>query len=102
MYFLNGSTYGMLLHDGQYFEPAMRDIEAYLTKSQRTVTGEVYVTLKPYHFSLNGIESKHDLMKSKFGEYGETNKAWSAEDAKGFIKILGTANKIYHSVNSEL
>jgi argininosuccinate synthase len=97
-----GSTYGMLLHDGQYFEPAMRDIEAYLTNSQKTVSGEVFVTLKPYHFSLNGIESKHDLMKSKFGEYGETNKAWSAEDAKGFIKILGTANKIYHSVNSEL
>ncbi|MFK5958047.1 MAG: argininosuccinate synthase [Lutibacter sp.] len=95
-----GSWYGMLLHDGQYFEPAMRNIEAFLENSQETVTGEVFVTLKPYHFSLNGIESKHDLMKSKFGEYGETNKVWSAEDAKGFIKILGTANKIYHSVNS--
>ncbi|SDX76134.1 argininosuccinate synthase [Lutibacter oricola] len=95
-----GSTYGTLLHDGQYFEPAMRDLEAFLTNSQKAVTGEVFVTLKPYHFSLNGIESKHDLMKSKFGEYGETNKAWSADDAKGFIKILGTANKIYHSVNS--
>jgi len=95
-----GSTYGTLLHDGQYFEPAMRDLEAFLTNSQHAVTGEVYVTLKPYHFTLNGIESKHDLMKSKFGEYGETNKAWSADDAKGFIKILGTANKIYHSVNS--
>ena len=95
-----GSTYGTLLHDGQYFEPAMRDLEAFLTNSQKMVTGEVYVTLKPYHFTLNGIESKHDLMKSKFGEYGETNKAWTAEDAKGFIKILGTANKIYHSVNS--
>jgi argininosuccinate synthase len=96
------SWYGMLLHDGQYFEPVMRNIEAFLTDSQKTVTGEVFVTLKPYHFSLNGIASKHDLMKSKFGEYGETNKAWTAEDAKGFIKILGTANKIYHSVNSEL
>jgi argininosuccinate synthase len=95
-----GSWYGMLLHDGQYFEPVMRNIEAFLEDSQKTVTGEVYVTLKPYHFSLNGIESKHDLMKSKFGEYGEVNKVWSAEDAKGFIKILGTANKIYHSVNS--
>ncbi|WP_457611464.1 argininosuccinate synthase [Lutibacter sp.] len=95
-----GSTYGMLLHDGQYFEPAMRDLEAFLTNSQKTVTGTVFVTLKPYHFTLNGIESKHDLMKSKFGEYGETNKAWTSEDAKGFIKILGVANKIYHSVNS--
>ena len=97
-----GSWYGMLLHDGQYFEPVMRNIEAFLEDSQKTVSGEVFVTLKPYHFSLNGIESKHDLMKSKFGEYGETNKAWSADDAKGFIKILGTPNKIYHSVNSEL
>jgi len=97
-----GSWYGTLLHDGQYFEPAMRNIEAFLESSQETVTGEVFVTLKPYHFSLNGIESKHDLMKSKFGEYGETNKAWTADDAKGFIKILGTPNKIYHSVNSEL
>jgi len=97
-----GSWYGMLLHDGQYFEPVMRNIEAFLEDSQKTVTGEVFVTLKPYHFSLNGINSEHDLMKSKFGEYGETNKAWSADDAKGFIKILGTPNKIYHSVNSEL
>jgi argininosuccinate synthase len=95
-----GSWYGMLMHDGQYFEPVMRNIEAFLESSQETVTGTVYVTLKPYHFSLNGIESEHDLMKSKFGEYGETNKAWTADDAKGFIKILGTANKIYHSVNS--
>jgi len=97
-----GDWYGMLLHDGQYFEPVMRNIEAFLQDSQKTVTGEVFVTLKPYHFSINGIESKHDLMKSKFGEYGETNKAWTADDAKGFIKILGTPNKIYHSVNSEL
>ena len=96
------SWYGMLFHDGQYFEPVMRNIEAFLEDSQKTVTGEVFVTLKPYHFSLNGIESDHDLMKSKFGEYGETNKAWSADDAKGFIKILGTPNKIFHSVNSEL
>ena len=97
-----GSWYGTLLHDGQYFEPVMRNIEAFLESSQETVTGDVFVTLKPYHFSLNGIESEHDLMKSKFGEYGETNKAWTADDAKGFIKILGTANKIYHSVNSGL
>jgi argininosuccinate synthase len=96
------SWYGMLLHEGQYFEPVMRNIEAFLEDSQKTVTGEVYITLKPYHFSLNGIASKHDLMKSKFGEYGETNKSWTADDAKGFIKIMGTANKIYHSVNSKL
>lgn len=97
-----GNWYGMLLHEGQYFDPVMRNIEAFLTDSQKTVTGEVLVTLKPYHFNVNGITSKHDLMKSGFGAYGETNKAWSADEAKGFIKILGNANKIYHHINPEL
>jgi argininosuccinate synthase len=60
----------------------------------------VCVTLKPYHFMLDGIASKHDLMNAKFGSYGEENKAWTAEDAKGFIKILGNQNKIYQQVNS--
>ncbi|WP_457617454.1 argininosuccinate synthase [Lutibacter sp.] len=97
-----GNWYGMLLHEGQYFDPVMRNIETFLTDSQKTVSGDVLVSLKPYHFTVNGIESKHDLMKSKFGEYGETNKSWTAEEAKGFIKVLGTATKIYHHVNSEL
>ena len=92
--------YGMHLHEGQYLDPVMRDIEAFLKNSQDKVSGKVTVTLKPYHFSLDGISSKHDLMSAKFGSYGEENKTWSAEDAKGFIKILGNQNKIYKQVNS--
>jgi argininosuccinate synthase len=94
------SFYGMHLHEGQYLDPVMRDMEAFLQSSQKMVSGTVVVTLKPYHFSLDGIISKHDLMNAKFGTYGEENKAWSAEDAKGFIKILGNQNKIYQQVNS--
>jgi len=94
------SFYGMHLHEGQYLDPVMRDIEAFLESSQEKVTGDVCVTLKPYHFQLDGIASKHDLMNAKFGSYGEENKAWTADDAKGFIKILGNQNKIYQHVNS--
>jgi argininosuccinate synthase len=94
------SFYGMHLHEGQYLDPVMRDIEAFLQSSQKMVSGNVVVTLKPYHFSLDGIVSKHDLMSAKFGSYGEENKAWTADDAKGFIKILGNQNKIYQQVNS--
>ena len=94
------SFYGMHLHEGQYLDPVMRDTEAFLQSSQDKVSGDVMVTLKPYHFSLDGIISKHDLMSAKFGSYGEENKAWTAEDAKGFIKILGNQNKIYQQVNS--
>jgi argininosuccinate synthase len=59
------------------------------------------VTLKPYHFSLDGIVSENDLMNAKFGSYGEINTGWTAEEAKGFIKIIGNQNKIYHQVNSD-
>jgi len=96
------SFYGMHLHEGQYLDPVMRNIEAFLESSQEKVSGDVLVTLKPYHFSLDGIVSDHDLMSAKFGSYGEMNKGWTADEAKGFIKILGNQNKIYHQVNSEL
>jgi argininosuccinate synthase len=95
------SFYGMHLHEGQYLDPVMRDIEAFLQNSQEMVSGDVVVTLKPYHFSLDGIVSKHDLMSSAFSTYGEENKAWTADDAKGFIKILGNQNKIYQQVNKK-
>ena len=94
------SFYGMHLHEGQYLDPVMRNIESFLQSSQEQVSGDVFVTLKPYHFSLDGINSKHDLMNAKFGSYGEVNKDWTADEAKGFIKILGNQNKIYQQVNS--
>ena len=93
--------YGMQLHEGNYLDTVMRDIEAFLSSSQKTVTGDVYVTLYPYRFELEGISSPHDLMNASFGSYGEMNNAWSAEDAKGFIKITANAHKIYGSVNQE-
>lgn len=95
------SFYGMHLHEGQYLDPVMRNIEAFLESSQDKVSGDVVVTLKPYHFTLDGVTSKHDLMNAKFGSYGEENKGWTPEEAKGFIKIFGNQNKIYQQVNSE-
>lgn len=94
-----GNWYGMLFHEGQFLDPVMRNIETFLSDSQKTVSGKVTVTLKPYHFSLDGVESAHDLMNSRFGQYGEMNNAWTAEEAKGFIKILGNAQTIYSHVN---
>lgn len=96
-----GTWYGMFLHEAQYLEPVMRDMEAFLQSSQANVTGRVTIQLKPYHYVLVGIDSEYDLMKSDFGEYGEINKAWSADDVKGFTKILGNQMKIFHSVQSK-
>lgn len=96
-----GTWYGMFLHESQYLEPVMRDMEVFLESTQENVTGDVIVTLKPYHFSMVGVDSPKDLMKSEFGEYGEMNKAWTAQDVKGFTKILGTQMKIAKSRDSK-
>lgn len=95
-----GNWYGMLLHEGQYLDEVMRNIEVFLQDTQRNVNGDVFVTLHPYRFTLNGISSEHDLMSSSFASYGETNEGWTAEDAKGFIKITSNQGKIYNHVNS--
>ena len=89
--------YGTHLHEGLYLDPVMRDLEALLGNSQKHVTGEVFITLKPYYFSLDGITSQNDLLQSKFGSYGEMNNAWTAEDAKGFINIYGNQTKIFQN-----
>ncbi|WP_297763639.1 argininosuccinate synthase domain-containing protein [uncultured Muriicola sp.] len=94
-----GNFYGMLLHEGNYLDEVMRNIEAFLTDTQKNVSGDVFVTLHPYRFELNGINSQHDLMAASFGSYGEMNKAWTANDAKGFIKILSNPAKIATKVN---
>ncbi|MBQ7822825.1 MAG: argininosuccinate synthase [Bacteroidaceae bacterium] len=96
-----GTWYGMFLHEAQYLDPVMRDMEAFLESSQRNVTGRVIINLKPYHYVLVGVQSDFDLMKSDFGEYGEVNKAWTADDVKGFTKILGNQMKIYYSVQNK-
>ncbi len=94
-----GNFYGMLLHEGNYLDEVMRNIEAFLTDTQKKVSGDVFVALYPFQFRLNGISSKHDLMNASFGSYGEMHKAWTADDAKGFIKILSNSGKIYNHIN---
>ena len=93
-----GNWYGMFLHEAQYLEPVMRDIEQFLASSQQNVTGTVIVNLRPYSYTLVGVDSPFDLMKTDFGEYGEVNRAWSADDVKGFTKILGNQMKVFYNV----
>ncbi|MEO6613837.1 MAG: argininosuccinate synthase domain-containing protein [Chitinophagaceae bacterium] len=93
--------YGNWLHEGQILDPVMRDIEAYLESSQRNVTGDVFIQLMPYRFQVIGIESKYDLMNSKFGKYGEMNTGFTGEDVRGFSKIFGNQTAIYHLVKTD-
>lgn len=93
------AVYGSNLHEGLFYEPLMRDIEAFLSSTQQRVSGKVFIQLKPYHFSLIGIESSNDLMSSKFGSYGEMNNAWSGDDVKGFAKIFSNQIMIWNKIS---
>ncbi len=93
--------YGMFLHESQFLEPVMRDIEAMLESSQRNVNGVVEMSLRPYCFEPVGVETKDDLVKNKFGEYGEMQKGWTSEDAKGFIKVSSTALRAYYACHPD-
>ena len=93
--------YGNWLHEGQILDPVMIDIERFLESSQRNVTGEVFVQLYPYRFQIIGIESKYDLMNSRFGKYGEMNTGFTGDDVRGFSKIFGNQTSMYHLVKED-
>lgn len=93
--------YGNWLHEGQILDPVMRDIETFFEKSQRHVTGQVYVELHPHYFTINGIESSYDLMNNKFGKYGEINTGWTGQDVRGFTKIFGNQTMMYHQITED-
>jgi argininosuccinate synthase len=93
--------YGMLLHEGQFLEPVMRNIEQFMADTQKSVTGEVFIQLHPYRFILEGIQSDFDLMNSGFGDYGEMNEGWTGADVRGFTKMLGLQSTIYQSVQEK-
>ncbi|MDX1617824.1 MAG: argininosuccinate synthase [Balneolaceae bacterium] len=92
--------YGQMLHEGQFLDPVMRNIEAFMEDTQQNVSGSVEVSLHPYRFEIIGISSDYDLMNSSFGDYGEMNKAWSGQDVKGFSKILSNQINLHRTVHS--
>ena len=97
-----GKFYAGLLHEAQLLDPVMRDIEAFLISTQEKVSGKVFLELHPWRFFLTGISSPFDLMQTRFGSYGETNKGFSGEDVKGFTAILGNQIRMACSLNNSI
>ena len=94
-----GQWYGMFVHEAQYLEPVMRNLEAFLDSSQKNVSGKVTVRFRPYSYVVTGVESPFDLMNASFASYGEMNRAWTAGEVDGFTRILGNQQRIWYSVN---
>jgi argininosuccinate synthase len=79
--------YGDRLHEGQYFDPALRDIEALITSSQAHVTGETRVRLAPGRFQVVAARSPHSMMDRTVATYGEENRLWTGDEARAYARI---------------
>ncbi len=88
-----GNLYGSLLHEGQFFDPLARDLEAFLESSQHTISGEVRVRLHPRAFSVLGVRSPHALMNAA-ASYGEGSRLWTGGEAAGFAKLHGISQML--------
>lgn len=91
-----GDFYGMLLHEGQYFDPVMRDVEAFLDSSQAVVTGDVHVELFKGAARVLGATSPHSMFDTGVATYGEENTLWDGRDAEGFTKVYGVHALLAH------
>jgi argininosuccinate synthase len=91
-----GSFYGNLLHEGLYFDPVMRDLEAFLDSVNARVTGDVRVRLHRGTCQVVGTRSPHSLMDADVAVYGEGARAWSGDEAAGFARLYGLASALGH------
>ena len=81
--------YGMLLHEGQHFDPVMRDIEALFLSSQTVVSGDVFVRLTQGNIQIQGCKSPYSMVDTGVARYGEETAYWDGRDARGFCRIAG-------------
>ncbi len=91
-----GTFYGNLLHEGLYFDPVMRDLEAFLDSVNERVSGEVKVTLCRGIARVTGVRSPHSLMDPDVAVYGEGASGWTGGQAEGFARLYGLGAALGH------
>ena len=86
--------WGDRLHEGQAFDPAMRDIEALISSSQRRVEGDTRVRLDEGRFLVTGVRSPHGLVNSEVARYGESHSLWTGDEARAFAAIVSLPSRL--------
>lgn len=89
-----GDLYGSLIHEGQAYDPLVGDLQAFLTHSQQSVTGEVRLRLHPRTAAVLGVRSPYSLMNADAAAYGEANHLWSGDDARGFARVFAVGQRL--------
>lgn len=87
--------YGDMVHEGQFLDPACRDIEALFESTQRRVTGTVRILLRQGAVFVEGVSSPHSLKNASKAVYGEAAGEWTAADARGFSRLAALPSLLH-------
>jgi argininosuccinate synthase len=83
-----------LVYEGLWFSPAREAIDAFVDSTQRLVTGDVRLELRPGAAVVTGRRSPHMLYATELASYG-TGESFPHEAAEGFIRIAALETELH-------
>jgi argininosuccinate synthase len=83
-----------LVYEGRWFSPAREAIDAFVDSTQRLVTGEVRLELRPSAAVVTGRRSPHMLYAAELASYG-TGETFPHESSEGFIRISSLETELH-------
>ncbi len=87
------SMWSDLVYSGMYYEPLVKNIEAYTDSVQEKVNGVVKIKLEQNKIAVVEIESQNSMINESIATYAQKAN-WSAEQADGFIKMHTMQQKL--------
>lgn len=92
--------YADLIYDGKWFSPLKQCLDAFINKTQETVSGEVELKLYKGNVFSVSISSPNSLYNAKLAGF-EMGEEYNQKDAEGFIKISSLPMKVWGLVNNQ-
>ncbi len=85
--------YAELIYNGQWFTPLRDALQAFVTVTQRDVTGAARVRLHKGHAVVVGRKAAYSLYRADLATFNN-DEDYNHKDAEGFIKLYGLATRI--------
>ena len=92
--------YADIVYNGQWYTPLREAMDAFVDKTQETVTGDVKLKLYKGNIINAGVTSPYTLYSEDFASFGEDD-VYDQTDAKGFINLFGLPIKVKALLDAE-
>jgi argininosuccinate synthase len=97
---LLAQRYAELVYDGVWFHPLREAMDAFVDRTQRTVTGKVRLKLYKGNCQPAGVWSPYSLFNAAYATFGEDD-VYNQKDAEGFINLFGLPLKVQALMKKE-